>query len=281
MSMSITEVELPRQSDVSDTLQATSPPSFDTTSSADDLELIAVVHSLPVGDSRREAACEELIRRYRPLVNSCAQYYAPSRDIVDDLVQTGYVGLLSAINNFNPDVGCSLPGYARPCILGEIKRYFRDKRWPIRMLRPAQELRAKVQRSEADLTQRLQRTPSDQEVADSLRLEVAEVREARRVDRAFHALSLEAPFSGAPDAGTLADMIGAEDAALQTAIDMDAVWEFLSALPHREQLILALRYYGNMTQAQIGERLGISQMHVSRLLAHALGYLRDCVLNPD
>jgi RNA polymerase sigma-B factor len=140
--------------------------------------------------------------------------------MAEDLVQTGYVGLLNAINRFDPAVGCGLLAYARPCILGEIKRYFRDKRWPVRVLRSIQELRSEVLRAESDLTQRLSRSPSDQELADHLRLDPTEVREGRRADRAFQALSLDAPMNADADA-TLADTIGTEDP-LDTIMDMDA-----------------------------------------------------------
>jgi RNA polymerase sigma-B factor len=245
----------------------------------DDVELITIVQELPPGDTRREAAFEELIDRYRSTVHGCALRYALNHEMAEDLIQAGYVGLMSAINRFDPSVGNGLPAYARPCILGEIKRYFRDKRWPVRVLRSVQEIRSEVLKTESDLTQRLSRTPTDQEIADHLRLDVAEVREGRHADRVFQTVSLDAPLSGDPDAGTLADTVGTEDPNLETITDMDAVWGHVGELPDREQLLLALRYYGNMTQTQIGERLGISQMHVSRLLAHALDYLRDCALN--
>jgi RNA polymerase sigma-B factor len=245
---------------------------------ADDANLISLVQERPAGDSQREAACEELVRRYRSLVHGCAVRYAPNHEVQEDLVQAGYLGLLSAINNFDPSIGCRLVAYARPCILGEIKRYFRDKRWPVRVLRSSQELRAQVLQAESQLTQLLCRAPSDQELADHLHLCLADVREGRRADRAFQALSLDAPLSTEADAGTLGEVIGAEDPELDTATDMDAVWGHVGELPEREQRLLVMRYYGNMTQSQIGERLGISQMHVSRLLAHALGYLREQVL---
>jgi RNA polymerase sigma-B factor len=258
--------------------------------SAADADLIKLVQARPPGDTDREAASEELIRRYRSLVHSCALRYAPNQQVQEDLVQAGYLGLLSAINNFDPGIGGRLVAYARPCILGEIKRYFRDKRWPVRVLRSSQELRAQVLRSsqelraqvlrtESQLTQQLSRTPSDQEVADQSRLSVAEVREGRRADQAFQTLSLDAPLSNDTDAGTLAEVIGTDDAQLETTTDMDAVWGLLDDLPEREQQLLVMRYYGNMTQSEIGERLGISQMHVSRLLAHALGYLREQVID--
>jgi RNA polymerase sigma-B factor len=252
---------------------------IDALESSDDSELITLVQARPPGNREREAASEELVRRYRALVYSCAVRYAPNPDVQEDLIQAGYVGLLSAINNFDPSMGCRLVAYARPCVLGEIKRYFRDKRWPVRMLRSSQELRAQVLRAEAALTQQLSRTPTDQELAAQLGLTTAEVREGRNADRAFQALSLDAPLNTDTDAGTLGEMIGAEDPELDGATDMDAVWGHVGQLPEREQRLLVMRYYGNMTQSEIGERLGISQMHVSRLLSHALGYLREQFLD--
>jgi RNA polymerase sigma-B factor len=252
---------------------------IDACGSSEDADLIKVVQARSPGDSEREAAFEELVRRYRSVVHSCAVRYAPNHEVLEELVQAGYLGLLSAINNFDPSMGCRLVAYARPCIVGEIKRYFRDKRWPVRVLRSSQELRARVLRAESELTQQLSRTPSDAELADKLRLSVPEVSEGRRADRAFQALSLDAPLSTDADAGTLAEMIGADDPQLDTTADVDAVWGHVGELPEREQKLLVMRYYGNMTQSQIGERLGISQMHVSRLLTHALGYLREQVLD--
>jgi RNA polymerase sigma-B factor len=252
---------------------------IDTFESSEDADLINLVQGRLPGDNEREAAFEELVRRYRSLVHSFAVRYAPNYEVQEDLVQAGYLGLLSAITNFDPSMGCRLVAYARPCILGEIKRYFRDKRWPVRVLRSSQELRARVLRAESELTQQLSRTPSDGELADQLRLTIAEVWEGRRADRAFQALSLDAPLSTEADACSLADVIGAEDPEVDTSAYLDAVWGHVGELPEREQKLLVMRYYGNMTQSQIGERLGISQMHVSRLLAHALSYLRERVLD--
>jgi RNA polymerase sigma-B factor len=245
----------------------------------DDADLIRLVQARPPGDPEREAASEELVLRYRSLVHSCAARYAPNREVQEDLVQAGYLGLLSAINNFDPDIGSRLVAYAWPCIVGEIKRYFRDKRWPVRVLRSSQELRAQVVGTESVLMQELSRAPSDQELADHLGLTIAQVKEGKRADRAFQTLSLDAPLSTEADAGTLAELMGSEDAESDLTTNMDAVWGHIEELPERERKLLVMRYYGNMTQSQIGERLGISQMHVSRLLAHALGYLRRQVLD--
>ncbi len=159
---------------------------------------------------------------------------------------------------------------------GEIKRHFRDKRWEIRVRRRLQELRLGIRKATADLTQQLARTPTDADLASHLHLTETQIREAQQAALAFRASSLDAPL---PDSRgedhSLSDVLGAEDPDLERTLDMEAVRAHWAELPEREQELLLLRFYGNMTQAQIGERLGISQMHVSRLLARALAYLRE------
>ncbi len=250
-------------------------PEPETQPGGDDAELIRIVQSEPVGSGPREAACAELVRRYQSLVFSCAARYLHSPEPQDELIQAGYVGLLSAINHFDPSFGNSLTAYARPCISGEIKRHFRDKRWQVHVRRAAQELRAEVLKCEAELTHQLSRPPTEQEVAEHLGLDISQVREGHEADRAFQSLSLDAPFSPEADAATLADLLGDDDETVSTLVDMEAVWAHIGELPDREQAILTMRFYGNMTQAQIGDQLGISQMHVSRLLTHALRFLRE------
>ena len=193
-------------------------------------------------------------------------------------MQVGYVGLLKAINNFDPEVGGSLAAYAQPCISGEINRHFRDKRWQVRVERPVQELVLEVREASRELAQRLGHLPGEAELAEHLGRSREDVAQARRADLVFSPSSLDAPLADRPDAGSLADVLGAEDPAMEHALDMEAVAAHWGELPRREQRILLLRVYGDLTQAQIGERLGISQMHVSRLLAHALGYLRERLL---
>ena len=246
-----------------------------------DTELVRLVRELPQGDPRREAAYEELINRFRPVVHGYARRYRHSPEAQEELIQAGYIGLLTAINNFDPAVGSSLLAYARPCIGGEIKRHFRDKRWQIRVHRSAQELRAQVLRCEDELIQRLGRLPTEAEVAEELHLERSAIAEARAADQAFHPLSLDAPFSADAEGSTLGDFIGGTDEHLETILGMASVWPHLAELSEREQMIVKLRFYGNMTQSQIAQRIGISQMHVSRLLAHSIGYLRDKIVNGD
>jgi RNA polymerase sigma-B factor len=244
----------------------------------DDTQLLAIVRSLSQGSPLREAACEELVNRYRPLVRSCVRRFSNSPEPYEDLLQVGYVGLIKAINNYDPAAGTGLAGYALPCVSGEIKRYFRDKRWQVHVRRSLQELRLAARKASADLTQTLGRAPSDEELAEQLDISVGEIREVRQVDMAFQSSSLDAPLSVDEGGSSLADLIGAEDPLLEQVLDMEAVWTHLNGLPDRQQQLVLMRFYGNMTQAEIGKHLGISQMHVSRLLAEALSYLRECLL---
>ena len=244
----------------------------------DDRQLLRIIRSQPRASRRRAAACELLVSRHRNLVRSCVQRYNRSPEPTEDLMQVGYVGLLKAINNFDPDVGGSLAAYAQPCISGEIKRHFRVKRWQIHVERSMLELVLQVRDATRQLTQQLGHVPADDELTDHLGISGDELREARRADLVFQPASLDAPLAGQPDAASLADLIGEDDPEVEHTLDMESVAAHWDELPRREQKILLLRFYGDMTQAEIGQQLGISQMHVSRLLAHALGHLRHRLL---
>jgi RNA polymerase sigma-B factor len=245
-----------------------------------DNALLARLRPLPHGSAEREVICEELVTRYSGLVRSCARAYQRSPEPTEDLLQVGYVGLLKAINNFNPDYGESLAAYAQPCVSGEIKRHFRDRRWQIRVRRQSQELLLEMRAAEEAMTQQLGRAPTDSELARHLGATEDDVLEARQARLAFTTYSLDAPLSDRADSGALADVLGADDPAIIHTTDIEAVHAHLDDLPERQQRILMLRFYGNLTQEQIGDRLGISQMHVSRLLERALTYLRTQITKP-
>jgi RNA polymerase sigma-B factor len=247
-----------------------------------DNELALTVQSHPKGSQERERACEMLVARYEGLVRACVQRYRDSPESADELMQVGYLGLLKAINNFDTAVGENLAAYAQPCVSGEIKRYFRDKRWQVRVRRPVQELRLEIRKASADLTQKLARHPKDDELAGYLDVSPESVREAQAAASALQAASLDAPLPDSKDEGSsLGDLLGEEDPGLERALDMESVRTHWPELPDREQRLLMMRFYGNMTQAQIGEQLGISQMHVSRLLSRALDYLRVRIAEPE
>ena len=241
----------------------------------EDDDLLRLIRTRPRGDDLRSGACETLIARYQRLVRSCVRQYQASPESAEELMQVGYVGLLKAINHFDPDFGGDLAAYAHPCVTGEIKRHFRDKRWQVHVRRSAQELLLQVRAATEDLTQRLGHAPSDRELAGYLGIGPEDLRDARRADLVLHTYSLDAPVSSDQGPLLLADLIGADDERVDHAVDMEAITAHWGELPAREQRILTMRFYGNLTQAEIGDRLSISQMHVSRLLARALGYLRD------
>ena len=196
-------------------------------------------------------------------------------------MQVGYVGLLKAIGNFDPAVGASLAAYVRPCISGELKRYFRDKRWALHVKRPVQELVLQVRDATGPLAQQLGRTPADSDLARHLGVSEDEVRQARQAQAAFQPSSLDAPLAGQETTATLADALGQEDPRLEHMLGMQAVASHWGELPPREQQILIMDFRGGMTQTQIAQRMSISQMHVSRLRAHALGHLRARLLGPE
>jgi len=238
-----------------------------------DRELLAIVGSLPPGSGRRDTACELLVSRYRHLVGSCARRYSRSPEPAEDLMQLGYVGLLKAIGNFDPAGAGGLAAFARPYISGEIKRHFRDKRWPVHVPRPVQELVLEIRAESGYLAQDLGRVPAESDLARHLGVSGDALREARLAELAFQPGSLDAPL-GESGTDTLADLLGGEDPRLERMLGMRAVATHWGELPPREQKILIMRFYGDMTQAQIGQHLGLSQMHVSRLTARALGHLR-------
>jgi len=239
-----------------------------------DNELLVQLRSLPRDSGEHDVICGILVSRHAKLVQGCVRRYSGSPEPTEDLMQVGYVGLLKAINNFDPAFGNGLSAYAEPCVSGEIKRHFRDKRWQIRVARPAQELLLELRQAEDELTHQLSRAPRESELAERLGVTLDEVAAARQASQAFSTYSLDAPLSSHEDPGILADLFGEDDEAVEHTIDMESVNAHWEELPEREQRVLVLRFYGNLTQAEIGTRLGISQMHVSRLLDKALTHLR-------
>jgi RNA polymerase sigma-B factor len=243
-----------------------------------DSDLLARCRAYERKSKEWAAACDVLVRRYTPLVRACVRQYRDSPEPTEDLMQVGYLGLLKAIRNYDPAFGNGLRAYAVPCVTGELKRHFRDKRWQVKVTRPIQELLLEMRGAVEDLTHELGRLPDDGELAGRLGVTAEEVREASQAAGGFSVLSLNAPTEGDDEMSELGDLLGGEDAGFGQAVDMAAVAEHWDALPRREQRILIMRFYGNHTQAEVAAELGISQMHVSRLQDRALGRLRDLLL---
>jgi RNA polymerase sigma-B factor len=220
------------------------------------------------------AARQELVERHLPLVRALARRYAGRGESVEDLEQVGAIGLIKAIDRYDLDRDVALTTYATPNVVGEIKRYFRDKAWAVRVPRGLQELHARMARAIDRLTARLGRSPSLAEIAAELESTPEQVLEALETGSAYSAVSLSVDPLG-DDEGDPMDAIGAEDAGFERTEDRAALEPALDRLPAREREILRLRFDEGLTQTQIAERFGISQMHVSRLIRKSLERMRD------
>jgi RNA polymerase sigma-B factor len=245
----------------------------------DNRALLGIVRLSPQASERREAACELLVTRHQGLVWSCVRRYMSGPEPAEDLMQVGYVGLLKAIGNFDPAICASLAAYARPYISGELKRHFRDKRWQVHVKRSVKDLMLEAREATWQLAQELGRTPAESDLARHLGVSADELRHARRAELALQPSSLDSPLAGQPGMDTLADCLGEQDPRIEHMLDMNAVAAHWGELPLREQKILLMDFFSGMPQTEIGRRLGISQMQVSRLRARALGYLRSRLLD--
>jgi RNA polymerase sigma-B factor len=227
-------------------------------------------------DSRGEDAVrEELIERFLPLARQLARRYQRVNEPLDDLVQVASIGLVKAVDRFDLDRGVAFSSYAVPTILGELKRYFRDSGWAVHVPRGVQERAMQVDRAVKELSGRLGRSPSVDEVAELLDASPEDILEAMEAGLAYEAMSLDAQRAGAEAEGdTFADGIGVEDERFDLVEYEATIEPTLKALPKRDQVVLHLRFAQDMTQSQIAERIGVSQMQVSRLIRRALSRLR-------
>jgi RNA polymerase sigma-B factor len=218
---------------------------------------------------------EALARLHLPLVEYLAKRFKDRGEPLEDLTQVGSVGLLKAIERFDLDRGVEFSTYATPTIVGELKRYFRDKGWAIRVPRRLQELSLRLNKIVAQLTQDLGRAPTVEEMAKHAGVCEEEVLEALESGQAYSTTSLDAPSGEEEDAPMRMDRIGEEDLRLDNLEYFASLAPLIEQLPERERMILHLRFFGGKTQSQIAEHVGISQMHVSRLLARILTFLRE------
>jgi RNA polymerase sigma-B factor len=218
------------------------------------------------------AALDELIERFRPLATGLARRYSYTSEPVDDLDQVASIGLVAAIRRYDPERGKSLRAFAVPTILGELRRHFRDAGWSVHMPRPLQERARDVREATSKLTAQLQRSPTTREVAQHLGVSVEQVIESLAVRRAYSPESLDAPPKPADDGTTKSwdSLHGCEDDGYARVEAGVTVERAMRALPKREREILRLRFAAELSQAEIGDALGISQMHVSRLLRRGL-----------
>ncbi|WP_374213568.1 RNA polymerase sigma factor SigF [Streptomyces sp. G1] len=219
----------------------------------------------------------KLVRMHLPLVEHLARRFRNRGEPLDDLTQVATIGLIKSVDRFDPDRGVEFSTYATPTVVGEIKRHFRDKGWAVRVPRRLQELRLALTTATAELSQQHGRSPTVHELAEKLAISEEEVLEGLESANAYSTLSLDVPDTD-DESPAVADTLGAEDEALEGVEYRESLKPLLEDLPPREKRILLLRFFGNMTQSQIAQEVGISQMHVSRLLARTLAQLREKLL---
>ena len=240
--------------------------------------LLTLLADLPADSPDRGRVRERLIELYVPLAEYLARRFRNRGEPLDDLVQVATIGLIKSVDRYDPERGVEFSTYATPTIVGEVKRHFRDKGWAVRVPRRLQELRLQLTSATATLSQDLGRAPTVAELAAHLKLSEEDVLEGLESANAYSTLSLDAPDAGDEDRPAVADTLGEVDESLEGVEYRESLKPLLERLPPREKKILLLRFFGNMTQSQIAVEIGISQMHVSRLLARTLAQLREGLL---
>jgi RNA polymerase sigma-B factor len=238
--------------------------------------LLSAAVALPADAPERAELRAQAIEDNMPFAQRLARRFRDRGEPVDDLTQVAMVGLVNAVDGYDPERGCEFAGYATPTIVGEIRRYFRDKGWRIKVPRRLQELRLQVNRARVDLSQTMAGSPSVSDIARHLEVSEEDVAEAIEVARLYNPISLSAPAGPDTDLD-IADPIGDLDPGMEAVENRESVKPLLASLPERERRILTMRFFGDMTQSQIAAELGISQMHVSRLLTQTLQKLRTAL----
>jgi len=242
----------------------------------EDLDAEAAVYAIRLehaGDAERERLRDDLVRRCLPFAGRLTRRYQGRGEPNEDLEQVARLGLVKAVNRYEPGRG-SFTAYAVCTIQGEIKKHFRDKTWAVHVARRVQDLGSEVRHARAVLVPVLRRDPTAGEIARHLDIPVVDVLEALRSASGYWSTSLNAPAGDEPGV-EVGDLLGAPDPDLESLADRVTVDALMRRLPEREQRMILLRFYGNQTQAEIAAELGISQMHVSRLLTRTLAQLRD------
>jgi RNA polymerase sigma-B factor len=233
---------------------------------------------LPAGPER-DALRDEIIEAWLPMAERLAGRFRSRGESYEDLRQVACLGLVKAVDRYDPERGHAFESYAVPTVTGEIKRHFRDHMWTLHVPRRVQDLRNRVRFACQDLSQTVSgRRPTVAEIAEHARMSEEDVLVGLEALESFTALSLDAELPGSEDGYSLGDSLGAPDPALDTVVDREAVKPRLENLPERERAILYMRFFDDMTQSSIAERLGISQMHVSRLISRCCNRLRDQVM---
>ncbi|MEV5981212.1 RNA polymerase sigma factor SigF [Streptomyces sp. NPDC052114] len=233
---------------------------------------------LPDGPER-DALRDEIVRAWLPMAERLAARFRNRGESLDDLRQVAALGLVKAVDRYDPRRGNAFESYAVPTVTGEVKRHFRDHMWTLHVPRRVQDLRNRVRFARQDLSQTCAgRTPTTAEIAEHAQMSVEDAATGLEALDSFTALSLDAELPGSEDGYALRDTLGGPDPALDVVVDREAVKPRIAQLPERERTILYMRFFGDMTQSRIAEQMGISQMHVSRLISRCCDRLRDQVM---
>ncbi|CDO27744.1 RNA polymerase sigma factor SigF [Mycolicibacterium porcinum] len=230
---------------------------------------------LSEGSSARERQRERIVERCLPLADHIARRFDGRGEPREDLVQVARVGLVNAVNRFDVEAGSDFVSFAVPTIMGEVRRHFRDNSWSVKVPRRLKELHLRLGAATAELSQRLGRAPTASELAEELDMDREEVIEGLVAGSSYNTLSIDSGGGGDEDAPAIVDTLGDVDLGLDQIDNRETLRPLLAQLPERERTVLILRFFESMTQTQIAERVGVSQMHVSRLLAKSLARLRD------
>jgi RNA polymerase sigma-B factor len=217
---------------------------------------------------------DQLVERFLPLARKLARRYQRAAEPFDDLYQVACLGLLKAIDRFDPDRGVVFSSFAVPTIAGELKRYYRDLTWSVRVPRDLQELALKVERAVSEQSLDRSRPPTVHEIAEAVGADEESVLDAFQAAGAYTAISLQTPRADADESDTLGDTLGATEDGFAQAEERATLDHLMGAITPREREVLRLRFEEDLTQSEIGERIGVSQMHVSRLIRGAIGRLR-------
>ncbi|QWF80091.1 SigB/SigF/SigG family RNA polymerase sigma factor [Amycolatopsis sp. CA-230715] len=243
--------------------------------------LFAELASLAEEDPRRAEVRDKLVTGHLPLAEHIAQRFSGRGVAKEDLVQVGTVGLINAVDRFDASRGADFLSFAVPTVMGEVRRHFRDTGWLVRVPRRLKELHLSLSNASTKLSQQLGRAPTPSELAEHLGVTKDDVYEGLEAGNAYNSASLDEVLTSDSDSAALGDLLGEDDAGLIGVENSGALEPLVAALPERERRILALRFVHNLTQTQIAERIGVSQMHVSRLLARSLTALREGLSEED
>ncbi len=246
-----------------------------TSEYADVRDMFRELSGLPEDSPAHERQRERIVERCLPLADHIARRFDGRGEPREDLVQVARVGLVNAINRFDVEAGSDFVSFAVPTIMGEVRRHFRDNSWSVKVPRRLKELHLRLGAATAELSQRMGRAPTASELAEELGMDREEVIEGLVAGSSYNTLSIDSGGGGDEDAPAIVDTLGDVDTGLDQIDNRETLRPLLAQLPERERTVLLLRFFESMTQTQIAERVGVSQMHVSRLLAKSLARLRD------